>query len=473
MRSLLLAAALPAVALAYGAQDQAQHKHVVARQASSASASAAPSTSAASTSAVSTSGASVTSATGTASGAPTSAPATQATSYSVSLASTNPTALPLDSIVALGTTVPRPTVTTPAAGSTPTYMKAPALPDLSKFKLSDYPTPDVIPPTDSPEVKQWIKEVNDSGVKIPDFKPTVTGGCAANPEAAADKSRCWWTCGGCTGPEDISDCPEPRSWGLTYDDGPAFYTPNLLDYLDEQKLKATFFIIGSRAVYLPAVLQREYLSGHQISVHTYSHHLLTEMTNDQIIAELGWSKKVIKDIIGVTPNTFRPPQGDMDDRVRAIAKAMGLTPIMWTRVSPTVTFNTQDFEVNAGTVTPNQVLYNWKNILNNATQLDHGFIVLEHDLWPQCVEIATGYILPDALAHEPKFKIEPVNTCLSKDMKEAYIELASATAGNSSTSGTKSGSSSGANATDGSNAALHVVPGALALAATLLAMLAL
>jgi peptidoglycan/xylan/chitin deacetylase (PgdA/CDA1 family) len=349
-------------------------------------------------------------------------------------------------------------------------MKAPALPDLSKFKLSDYPTPDVIPPTDSPQVQQWKDQVAKSGVQIPSFGPTVSGGCPTNPEAAADKSRCWWTCGGCTREDDISECPEPRSWGLTYDDGPAFYTPNLLDYLDEQKLKATFFIIGSRAAYLPAVLQREYLAGHQISVHTWSHHLLTEMTNDQIIAELGWSMKIIKDITGVTPNTFRPPQGDMDDRVRAIAKAMGLKPIMWTRVSPTVTFNTQDFDINSGLVTPNQVLYNWKNILNNATTMNTGFIVLEHDLWPQCVEIATGYILPDALAHDPKFKIEPVNTCLGKDMKEAYIELASATAGNAT--GNSSSSGSGANG-DGNSATLRTVPGVLALAAVFLTMLAL
>jgi hypothetical protein len=33
----------------------------------------------------------------------------------------------------------------------------------------------------------------------------------------------------------------------------------------------------------------------------------------------------------VTPNTFRPPYGDIDDRVRAIALAMGLQPIIWTR----------------------------------------------------------------------------------------------------------------------------------------------
>lgn len=35
------------------------------------------------------------------------------------------------------------------------------------------------------------------------------------------------------------------TWGLTYDDGPSLYTPDLLNYLDEQKLKTTFFVVGT------------------------------------------------------------------------------------------------------------------------------------------------------------------------------------------------------------------------------------
>ena len=53
------------------------------------------------------------------------------------------------------------------------------------------------------------------------------------------------------------------------------------------------------------------------------------LTNEQIVAELGWTQKIIKDIIGVSPSTFRAPYGDLDDRVRAVAAAMGLTPIQW------------------------------------------------------------------------------------------------------------------------------------------------
>ncbi|KAG9223107.1 carbohydrate esterase family 4 protein [Pleurotus ostreatus PC15] len=342
----------------------------------------------------------------------------------VSLLSTNPTAVPLTQIVS-GQPSPAtvPLATTYTAGTVPSGLpEAPGLPSLSSIVPSNYPPLDKLPPTDSPEVKAWIAEVAASGIQIPNILPTLPGGCGANAQAASNATNCWWTCGGCTRDDDITSCPDKMTWGLTYDDGPAFYTPNLLQYLAEQKIKSTFFTVGSRVISAPATLQAMHIEGHQISAHTWAHPPLTTLTNDEIIAELGWSRKAIKDVLGVTPNTFRPPYGDIDDRVRAIAKAMGMVPVLWTRIGPYATFDTDDFNINGGITTVQQVLVNWKNILGNATTMNTGFIVLEHDLFPQAVEAATGYILPDAIAHQPPFKIEPVITCLNKPLRDAYVE---------------------------------------------------
>jgi len=123
----------------------------------------------------------------------------------------------------------------------------------------------------------------------------------------------------------------------------------------------------------------------------------------------------------VTPNTMRPPFGDIDDRVRAISVAMGLTPVIWTRVGQTA-FDTGDFYIHNGGLSVYQVLQNWKNILGNVTAMQNGFIVLEHDLFQESVEVATGYILPDALAHNPPFTIRPVSTCQGLSLSDAYIE---------------------------------------------------
>jgi peptidoglycan/xylan/chitin deacetylase (PgdA/CDA1 family) len=177
---------------------------------------------------------------------------------------------------------------------------------------SNYPSLDLPPPTNSPEVQQWIQEVQASGVEIPNIPVNVAGGCPANPAAAANASACWWTCGGCTRETDVTTCPVKDTWGLTYDDGPSAYTPNLLAYLNQVDLLATFFVVGSRCISYPHILQQEYVQGHEICVHTWSHTPLTTQTNEEIIAELGWTKKVIKDVLGVTPTTMRPPYGDIE-----------------------------------------------------------------------------------------------------------------------------------------------------------------
>ncbi|KAI0670200.1 hypothetical protein C8Q78DRAFT_1070579 [Trametes maxima] len=445
------AIALPALASAHGLRD-VHH----ARQAPAASAPAASSSAPASAPA----GSAVT-------GAP--AAASSAPSLTFTLASTNPSALPL-SLIASGATS-QPTVaatTTFASGTVPTYLpNAPALPNPANLVVANYPALDKTPPTDSPEVQQWIKEVQASGVSIPNITQTVAGGCPANPEAVADQSRCWWTCGGCTTDDDVDQCPDKMTWGLTYDDGPALYTGDLLAYLDTVNVKATFFVVGSRAISYPALLQQEYMAQHQIAVHTWSHPPMTTLTNEQVIAELGWTKKIIKDVLGVTPTYWRPPYGDVDNRVRAIAKAMGLQTSIWTRISPTATFDTGDFDIAGGLTSSTQVLNNWESIIGNATQIDHGFIVLEHDLFQQTVDIATGYILPDALAHQPPFKIEPIVQCLNKPLRDAYIEtndnssnpigmsstgLTGSSAGGAHTASvtTGSGSGSSAEATGGS-----------------------
>jgi len=313
--------------------------------------------------------------------------------------------------------------TTEVPGGIPSAIpNAPPLPGISNLNPANYPALDKVPPTDSPEVQQWIQDVINTGIVIPNLTVTNPGGCGNNTAIWNDTERCWWTCTGCVAPFDVTACPTPSTWGLTYDDGPAFYTPNLLSYLDANNLKSTFFTVGSRCLEFPYTLQDEYMSGHQIAVHTWSHPYLTTLTNEEIIAELGWTKKIIKDVLGVTPNMMRPPYGDIDNRVRAISVAMGLLPSMWTRLSPLATFDTGDFYIESGGTTAPEVLQNWEYIMGNISTLKTGFIVLEHDLFEQTVQLATGYILPDALATVPKLTITPVISCLNLPMSDAYIE---------------------------------------------------
>ncbi|KAG8781196.1 chitin deacetylase [Serendipita sp. 397] len=364
---------------------------------------------------------------GTATATPASTSVSAPPEVAFTLVSSNPTAFPLTEIVATPVTHTTQTLDwTYSAGQSATAVGslAPPLPAVSSLAIASYPELDKLPATDSPEVKQWIQDVANSGITIPDITPTVAGGCATNPDRVGNSSICWWTCGQCTRETDITTCPDKLTWGLSFDDGPSPDTPRLLDYLSSQNLHTTFFVVGSRAISRQDILQAEYMQGHQLSVHTWSHPALTTLTNDQIIAELGWTAKVIKEITGVTPNTFRPPYGDIDDRVRAIGRAMGMTAIIWSEASNHVdNFDTNDWHIGAGTVSASGVIASFESILQDATNLNSGFIVLAHDLYQQSVDLAIGYILPDALARtNPKFKLMSIIECLGEPLANAYKE---------------------------------------------------
>jgi len=341
-----------------------------------------------------------------------------------------------------------PLPTTYEAGSPPSSLpSAPPLPQAS-IVASDWPELDrpVANAEDDPNVQIWMNQID--WTAIPDYDPTGEGGCSNttfNQEAidqAGPDDRCWWTCGGCTRNTDVTFCPDQGTWGLSYDDGPAPYTPKLLNYMDAADLKSTFFVVGSRVISRPEILQYEYMAGHQIAVHTWSHFSLTTLTDAEIVAEFGYSKKAIQEVIGVTPKYMRPPYGDMDDRVRFISMQMGLTPIIWTQYEGRA-FDTQDWQIEGGTVNTSTVVDNFADILSMAPDMDNGFIVLEHDLYPQAVDLAVDWVLPNALNNDA-LTLMPIIECMNMDTGAAYVE----TAQNNSDGRVPTGQTVGASATD-------------------------
>ena len=106
---------------------------------------------------------------------------------------------------------------------------------------------------------------------------------------------------------------------------------------------------------------------------------MTTLTNVQVVAELYWGLKVIKAATGVTPKCWRPPQGDVDDRVRAIAYQMGMRTVLWDE-------DTNDWDmpaVNGGggtsTKTVDAAFNKWITNYSSGKDLA-GHIVLEHEL---------------------------------------------------------------------------------------------
>lgn len=160
-----------------------------------------------------------------------------------------------------------------------------------------WPDLSLTPPTNSPEVQEWLKELQ--GHTIPTYTPNTVVDCGAASNAAAlaaagPDGRCWWTCGGCLRDTDVTQCKDQWDWGHNYDDGPGFYTNKLLTYLNSLPpngdipagvapgVKATFYVVGARVVSRPEILVYEYMNNHEISIHTWSHSALTTLTTEQV-----------------------------------------------------------------------------------------------------------------------------------------------------------------------------------------------
>ncbi|KAF9981029.1 chitin deacetylase [Mortierella antarctica] len=293
-----------------------------------------------------------------------------------------------------------------------------------------YPALDCTPFVQDPQVQAWLKLVDFT--KTPVYPPSVKGECPTDV-ASIPKDRCWWTCQKCEAPDDVTFCPKAGTWGLTYDDGPSPDSPRLYDVLKQHNTKATLFIVGSRAISYPETLKRAYSEGHQIAIHTWSHASMTGLSNEQVVAELKWTEKAIFDIIGVSPIYWRPPYGDVDNRVRNIATQLGFKTSIWTQ-----DFDTNDWNIPA-TATPETVVATFKSWLVKIPTMKTGFIVLEHDLLPAEVNVSLTGILPIAYATKG-LTMEPIAQCLNdgKPYKEGAgtFKLLPGSGGANGTAGT-------------------------------------
>lgn len=125
--------------------------------------------------------------------------------------------------------------------------------------------------------------------------------------------------------------PRLKEVALTFDDGPhPLWTPRLLDLLKSLNVRATFFLVGKMVDRYPALAMREVAEGHEIANHTYDHPNLKKLSPAQVQDELKRGAEAIKRAVGYTPVFFRPPGGQYNASTLAVAKAMKLTPVLWT-----------------------------------------------------------------------------------------------------------------------------------------------
>ncbi|GAB6928758.1 hypothetical protein JCM10914A_27410 [Paenibacillus sp. JCM 10914] len=97
---------------------------------------------------------------------------------------------------------------------------------------------------------------------------------------------------------------------LTFDDGPSDLTLKVLDILNKEGIKGTFFVLGQEAQARPEIINRIYEEGHVIGNHTYNHRY--EQLYGQFQGfwnQIKQTEEIIRLITGERPQLVRAPGG--------------------------------------------------------------------------------------------------------------------------------------------------------------------
>jgi peptidoglycan/xylan/chitin deacetylase (PgdA/CDA1 family) len=176
-------------------------------------------------------------------------------------------------------------------------------------------------------------------------------------------------------PDDV-DCAAVKCVALTFDDGPGPYTDRLLQILEDDNAKATFFLIGNKVAANPEGAKRIADAGMEIGSHTWEHPNMTTIPPDDVPAQFSKASAAIEAATGLRPKLVRTAGGVISDQVLAEAKKQGLADINW-----------------------DVIPFDWINDSNIAatrymlmTQIKPGSVVLFHDTYSSTVDLVYQFI---------------------------------------------------------------------------------
>lgn len=163
---------------------------------------------------------------------------------------------------------------------------------------------------------------------------------------------------------------------LTFDDGPNHNTSKIIDILNKYQVKATFFVLGTKAKANPNILKKISSSGMEIGNHTYSHKLLTNKSDDYIKEEITKTNELIYNITKKYPTLVRPSYGSFNSKIRSSVNM------------PIITWNIDPLDWK---------YHNSDKIKENILKkVEDGAIILLHDIYTSTVN-AVDKVIPKLL----------------------------------------------------------------------------
>lgn len=223
---------------------------------------------------------------------------------------------------------------------------------------------------------------------------------------------------------------------FTFDDGPdPTTTPPLLEALDRNGVRATFFFSASRFASRAhrnagaVALAREVAKrGHHVGSHSFDHLRMAKLPEPKLRLQLDRGERAFTRVLGAPVRLFRPPWGSRDRLVDRMLAKRGYTTVLW----------------NVGLADwverpPDQIAKTfWKIIARNEAIGQRGGIVLMHDSHPwsaaafeaiaggiakrNCELLAKGEQLYDIVGEIDQFATPPAESWIAS--RQALLRTA-------------------------------------------------
>ena len=174
----------------------------------------------------------------------------------------------------------------------------------------------------------------------------------------------------------MDKAPKGAQVALTFDDGPGIYTDRLLDALEKNNAKATFFMVGTNVSDFPDTVNRMEKLGCELGNHTYSHKDLTSLSSDEISDQVEDMNYGLNEFLGHGSSLVRPPYGSVNE---AVQSNVNYPLILWSLY--TLDWETLDTQATV------------KNVFENVQD---GDIILMHDIYENSVA-AAEILIPELI----------------------------------------------------------------------------
>ena len=124
----------------------------------------------------------------------------------------------------------------------------------------------------------------------------------------------------------------PRA-SLTFDDGPGPSTPDVLDALAAEGVRATFFVLGRQAERYPEIVRRIADEGHEIGNHGYDHGILIFRGARHVAGQIARTERAVARAGAdrAMSRLFRAPHGFRGPATAIGSRRAGYRTAAWTR----------------------------------------------------------------------------------------------------------------------------------------------